>query len=292
MLELILFMLPPLVACLAIVAIHAYLGIHVLQREIIFVDLALAQIAALGTTVGLLLGIHAEDNASVLFSFGFVFLGAAIFAMTRMRRQIIPQEAMIGIVYAIATGAAILVADQSPGGAEHIKEILTGTLLWITWPEIWKILAVYAVVAAFHWALRRKFILISENYEHAVAEQGWLVKFWDFLFYISFGVVIVLSVRVAGIMLVFSFLVVPAAISMLFSQRWRTKMLIGWCVGTIASLAGLYTSYRLDFPSGPTIVCYLGLLLILAWPLRALLRRPVHKVKTIAAPHEAEIGGA
>lgn len=170
------------------------MGIHVLEREIIFVDLALAQIAALGTTVGFLLGIHVEDSLSFLFSFGFVFLGAAVFALTRMRRQTIPQEAIIGIVYAVATAGAILVADRAPGGAEHIKEILTGSILWITWPAIWKILGLYVLVAIFHWIFRKKFLLISENYTHAVAKHGLWVKFWDFLFYITFGLVIVLSV--------------------------------------------------------------------------------------------------
>jgi len=262
--ELVSFMLPSFVACVAIVAIHAYLGIHVLEREIIFVDLALAQIAALGTTVGFLLGIHAEETASLLFSALFVLAGSGIFAMTRMRQQRIPQEAIIGIVYAVATGAAILVADRAPGGAEHIKEILTGSILWITWPAIWKIVGVYAVVAAFHWFLRRRFLLISREYSRAAAEMGIWVKLWDFLFYISFGIVIVLSVRVAGIMLVFSFLVVPAAISLLFTDKWGWRLMIGWCVGVLASMAGLYLSYTLDFPSGPTIVCVLGVLLLIA----------------------------
>jgi zinc/manganese transport system permease protein len=267
-------MLPPMVACLAILAIHAYLGIHVLEREIIFVDLALAQIAALGTTVGFLLGIHLENDLSFLFSFGFVFLGSAIFALTRLRRQVIPQEAIIGIVYAVATAAAILVADKAPGGAEHIKQILTGSILWITWPAIWKILGLYTVVALFHWLFRKKFMLISQDYANAVAEYGLWVKFWDFVFYITFGLVIVMSVRVAGIMLVFSFLVVPAAISMLFSKRWGTKLLIGWTVGVLSSLSGLYFSFRLDFPSGPTIVCFLGAFLILAGLLKAVLNKP------------------
>jgi zinc/manganese transport system permease protein len=273
MLELTIFMLPPLAACLTILAIHAYLGIHVLKREIIFVDLALAQIAALGTTVGFLIGIHAEDALSLLFSFGFVLLGAAVFALTRMRRQAIPQEAIIGIVYAVATAAAILVADRAPGGAEHIKEILTGSILWVTWPTIWEILILYVFVAVIHWIFRKKFLLISENYTDAVAEFGLWVKFWDFLFYITFGLVIVLSVRVAGIMLVFSFLVVPAAISMLFSNRWLPKLLIGWAVGLLSSIFGLYFSYTHDFPSGPTIVCFLGLFLILAGLLKVTVLR-------------------
>lgn len=262
--EILIFMLPPFVACLAILSIHAYLGIHVLEREIIFVDLALAQIAALGTTVGFLLGIHVEDSLSFLFSFGFVFFGAAIFALTRMRHQTIPQEAIIGIVYAVATAGAILVADRAPGGAEHIKEILMGSILWITWPTILKIMVVYLLVAGFHWALRKEFLSITEDYEQAALEQGLRVKLWDFLFYISFGIVIVMSVRVAGIMLVFSFLVVPAAVSMIFSKKWLTKLMIGWVVGLFASIFGLYTSYTLDFPSGPTIVCFLGISLVLA----------------------------
>lgn len=264
MIDLIVFMLPPLVACLAILLIHAYLGIHVLKREIIFVDLALAQIAALGTTFGFFMGISVGDNLSLLFSFGFVVVGSAVFALTRMRKQRIPQEAIIGIVYAIATSLAILVADRAPGGAEHIKEILTGSILWITWPTIWKILSVYAVVAAFHWVFRHKFLSISEDYVGAANQHGWWVKFWDFLFYVSFGIIIVLSIRVAGIMMVFSFLVVPAAISMLFSDRWNIKLLIGWAAGLLASILGLYFSYTYDFPSGPAIVSFLGVLLVLA----------------------------
>jgi zinc/manganese transport system permease protein len=270
--EFISFMLPPIVASIAILAIHAYLGLHVLEREIIFVDLALAQIAALGTTVGLLFGIHAEDNLSLLFSFGFVFLGAAIFALSRFRKQIIPQEAIIGIVYAAATSAAILVSDRAPGGAEHIKEILTGSILWITWPQIWRILSVYVVVAAFHWICRKHFLMITRNYQEALAIFGLKVKLWDFLFYVSFGIIIVLSVRVAGIMMVFSFLVVPAATSMLFTGRWFGKLLIAWIMGLVASLAGLSVSYTLDFPSGPTIVCFLALLLILAGLVKVILR--------------------
>jgi zinc/manganese transport system permease protein len=264
MIDLISFLLPPLIACIAILAIHVYFGIHVLEREIIFVDLALAQIAALGTTVGFLLGIHAEHGLSLIFSFAFVLFGAGIFALTRIQRQIIPQEAIIGIVYAVATAAAILVADRAPGGAEHIKEILTGSILWITWPTIWKILGVYVVIATFHWFLRNKFMTISKDYLQAIKEHGLWVKFWDFLFYVSFGIVIVLSVRVAGIMLVFSFLVVPAAISMLFSDRWIMRLVVGWGTALIATVLGLASSYALDLPSGPTIVCFLGLILILA----------------------------
>ncbi len=290
MLELIIFMLPPLMAALVISVIHAYFGIHVLQREIIFVDLSLAQIAAMGTTVGFLMGIHVEDGLSFLFSFGFVFLGAAIFALTRMRQQTIPQEAIIGIVYAIATAASILVADRAPGGAEHIKQILTGSILWVTWPAIWKSVAIYAIVGGLHWILRKKFILISEDYVRALAKMGLGVKFWDFLFYVSFGLVLVLSVRIAGVMLVFSFLIMPAAISRLFSTQWPAKLIIGWAVGLLASMIGLIVSYRFDLPSGPTIVCILGLFLILAGLLKAILFKPVQEVVALRVTQEVRAG--
>ncbi len=271
MMEIISFMAPPFLACLAIVAIHAYLGIHVIRRQIIFVDLALAQIAALGTTVGFALGIHPEKNLSYLFSFGFVLLGALIFAFTRTHKPRIPQEAIIGITYAVATAATILVADRSPGGAEHIKEILTGAILWINWDTLFKIIGVYIVMGGFHFIFRKRFIQLTEDFQTAL-QKGIAVRWWEFLFYTSFGIVIVLSVRVAGILLVFSFLVIPAAIASLFySNNWIKTLLTGWIVGTLVSLLGLFVSYKLDFPSGPAIVCFLGLFLILAGLVKVLL---------------------
>ncbi|MGH7536621.1 MAG: metal ABC transporter permease, partial [Gemmatimonadales bacterium] len=179
--------LPPLAACLVIVAIHSYLGLHVIAREVIFVDLSLAQMAALGSAVAILAGSHPDSGAAFAYALGFTTLGAALFALTRSdERGRVPQEAIIGIVFVVASAAAILVADRTPRGGEAIKDILVGSLLWVGWPAILRLAAVYAVIGAFHWVLRRRFLTISFHPETALA-QGWRIRWWDFLFYLSFG---------------------------------------------------------------------------------------------------------
>ncbi|NOZ57640.1 MAG: metal ABC transporter permease [Calditrichaeota bacterium] len=258
--EILSFMAAPFVATLAIVAIHVYLGLHVIQREIIFVDLALAQIAALGTTVAFMLGIHPEQSLSYVFSLGFVVLGAGLFAVTRVREQKIPQEAIIGITYAVATAAAVLVADRAPGGAEHIKEILTGAILWVHWADIARIAVVYVVVGLIHYFFRQRFTSLTDHYRTGALSRS--DRWWDFLFYLTFGFVIVLSVRIAGILLVFSFLVVPTSIAALYSKTWVGRLVFGWIVGVVVTVLGLYFSYVWDMPSGPAIVVLLGLFLI------------------------------
>jgi len=256
-------MAAPFAACIVLVGIHAYLGMHVIQRRVIFVDLALAQIAALGATFGFLLGISPHGSEAYFFSLGFAVVGAAIFAITRMRHERIPQEAIIGIVYAVAMAMAILVADRAPEGAEHIKETLVGALLWVTWPTVIKTGIIYALVGALHIALRRRFFQISFEPEKAYAE-GRKVRFWDFIFYVTFAFVITSSVAIAGVLLVFSFLVIPAVIATLFANRISARLAIGWTVGIVACLIGLVSSYRFDMPTGPTLVASLGIGLALA----------------------------
>jgi len=259
MMEIIAFMAAPFVASLAIAAIHVYLGIHILQREVIFVDLALAQIAALGTTVAFIAGVSLDSSLSYIFSFGFVVLGSALFAVTRVRGQKIPQEAIIGITYVVATAASILVADQAAGGAEHIKEMLTGAVLWVNWTTILQLAAVYVVITVIHILFRRQFTGLTQRYR-----EGYLLpgdRWWDFLFYLTFGIVIVMSVRIAGVLLVFSFLVVPSSVSLLFRGDWRGRMYVGWSVAALAALLGMFASYGLNMPCGPAIVVILGLIL-------------------------------
>jgi len=256
-------MLPPLVACLILTGIHTYLGLHVVSRGVIFVDLALAQIAALGSTFAFLLGFDPRSQAGYFYSLGFAFLGAAIFSLTRLKHQRIPQEAIIGITFAVASSAAILIADRAPEGAEHVEEMLTGAILWVSWPTIIKTLAIYAVIGLFHFIFREKLLLISMQPEEA-ERQGLVVRWWDFLFYVSFGFVITSSVAIAGILLVFSFLIIPSVIGMLFSERIGPRLATGWLSGTLVSLLGLYFSYRFDLPSGPAVVCSFGGFLILA----------------------------
>ncbi len=253
----------PFLECLVLVGIHSYLGIHVIKREVIFVDLALAQIAALGTTVAYLFGIHPHSTGSYVFSLFFTFLAAGIFALTRLRRGRVPQEAVIGLVYALAAAVAILVIDRAPHGAEHIKEILTGSILWVRGRTVATAAVVYALVGLFHYLFRERFLLISENVEEAY-RRGIRVRLWDFLFYISFGLVITHSVNTAGVLLVFVFLVVPAMLAVLLTDRILLQLLVGWGLGTLVSLVGLTLSYLLDLPSGPAVVSFYGLVLLAA----------------------------
>src|ERR671920_2560040 len=270
MMDLSLF-LPPLVACLVIVAIHSYLGLHVIAREVIFVDLSLAQMAALGSSVAILAGSQPDSAAAFLYALGFTTLGAAMFALTRTsERGVVPQEAIIGIVYVMASAAAILVADRTPRGGEAIKDILVGSLLWVTWPTIVRLAGIYAIIGIFHWVLRRRFLSISFEPESALV-RGWSIRWRDFWFYLSFGIVITFSVPIAGVLLVFSFLVVPAAIAFQFTSSHGMLALISWLSGALASALGLWISFHYDLPTGPVIVCMFGLVLLAAYVLRRLL---------------------
>ena len=263
-------MLPPFVACMVLVAIHSYLGLHIIAREVIFVDLSLAQMAALGTVVALLAGGAPDSRTAYFFALGFTAVGAFLFALTRTSgKGRVPQEAIIGIVYVVASAAAILVADKAPRGADAIKDILVGSLIWVTWPTIAKLAVAYAVLGLFHFVLRRRFLTISFHPEQA-EQAGWKVKWWDFWFYLSFGVVITFSVPVGGVLMVFTFLVVPAAIAFLFTRDLRKLAYIAWGSGALASFLGLWLSYKYDLPTGPLIVCMYGVLLAAAGALRKL----------------------
>jgi zinc/manganese transport system permease protein len=263
-------MLPPFVACMILVAIHSYLGLHVIAREVIFVDLALAQMAALGTTIGLLVDVMPGSGTSQLCAMGFVVLGAALFAATRTHgRGRVPQEAIIGIVYVVASAAALLVADKAPRGADAIKDVLVGTILWVTWPKIYMLAGAYVVLGALLYALRRRFETISFNPAQAES-RGWRLRWWDFWFYLLFGTVITFSVPLGGVLLVFSFLVVPAVTAFLFTREPRYLTIIAWITGAVASALGLWVSYNRDLPTGPTIVVSYGAVLAVAGLVRRL----------------------
>lgn len=256
------YILWPTLECLVLVGIHSYLGIHVIRRKVIFVDLALAQLAALGTTVGFLFGIMPETPASFVFSIVFATAGAAVFATTRMRSERVPHEAVIGLVYAIAAALAILVIDRAPSGAEHLKNVLVGRIEWVRGHEVAVAAVVYAAIGLVHWIFRRQFTLISESPDRAFA-SGMRVRAWDFLFYVTFGVVISISVKVAGVLLVFVFLVVPAIAAVLITRSLPRQLLIGWGMGTAVTVAGMLVSYHASLPSGPTVVAIYGLALVL-----------------------------
>jgi zinc/manganese transport system permease protein len=259
----------PFLACLILTGIHVYLGIHVISRKVIFVDIALAQIAALGATVAFLLGYDPRTEGAYWFSLGFAVLAAIVFSLTRTRHERVPQEAVIGITYATASAAAILLADISPHGAEHLHDLLAGSIVWVTPAQIAKTAALYALLGIFHVVFRKRFLQISLRPEEAYA-QGINVRLWDFLFYLSFGVVITSSVQIAGVLLVFCYLVAPSIFAVMFFDDLRSRLLTGWAMAALVSTVGLYFSY--DRPSGPTIMVGFAIALLIGGMMRALLR--------------------
>lgn len=268
-------LLPAFVASLILTGIHAYLGVHVVERGVIFVDLSLAQIAALGSTVAYLAGFDLHSTTAYLFSLGFTFLGAAIFALTRVHRKTrIPQEAIIGIVYAVSAALAILIMSKATQETEHLKDMLVGNILSVTWPELGKTAVLYALVGLFHYVFRRQFLAISMG-GHAAEEKGLNVRFWDFLFYMSFGFVVTSSVAIAGVLLVFCFLIVPSVTAMLFAERLGPRLAIGWTMGALVSAAGVALSFLLDLPTGAAIVATFGAALLVVAGYRLAFRSPV-----------------
>jgi zinc/manganese transport system permease protein len=259
--DIFLFLLAPFVASLILTGIHAYLGVHVVERGVIFVDLALAQIAALGATVAIVMGVDPHGSGSYWISLAFTFLGAGIFAFARARRGRIPQEAFIGITYAVASAAAILLMSKATHETEHLKDMLVGNILAVSWPEVRETAILYSAIGIFHFIFRKKFLLISTNHDKA-AGLGLNVRFWDFLFYASFGFVVTSSVAIAGVLLVFCYLIVPSVGAMLFADRIGPRLAIGWTMGTLVSALGCYFSVQLDTPTGATIVVTFGAVLV------------------------------
>jgi zinc/manganese transport system permease protein len=260
--EILPFLFWPFVASLILTGIHAYLGVHVVERGVIFVDLALAQIAALGATIAILLGMDPHGRGAYFLSLGFTFLGAGIFSLARTRRGHIPQEAFIGIAYAVASATAILAMSKATGETEHLKDMLVGNILAVSRAEVAKTALLYGGIGLFHYIFRKKFLLISTNLAQAEG-SGMSIRLWDFLFYASFGFVVTSSVAIAGVLLVFCYLIVPSVGAMLFADRIGRRLAIGWTMGTLVSALGIYFSVLADLPTGATIVCTFGGVLIL-----------------------------
>jgi len=269
------FLAPAIVASLIIAGIHAYLGLHVVERGVIFVDLSLAQIASLGAALAVWQGYDAHGPAIYWMSLGFTLIGAVIFAVIKGHEARIPQEAIIGISYAVASAAVILLLSKATGEAEHLRDMLVGNILSVQWPEVWLTGAIYVVLGLFHYVFRKRFLDISMDAQ-AAAAKGVSVRFWDFLFYASFGFVVTRSVAIAGVLLVFCYLIVPSVGGMLFSERIGPRLAIGWVMGTIVSMLGMYFSVQFDLPTGATIVCTFGLALAAMAAVRPLVLRARH----------------
>lgn len=266
------FLYLPFLAGLILTGIHAYLGVHVVERGVIFVDLSLAQIAALGTTFAVLRGYDPHAPATYFWSLGFTIIGAAIFALTRVHRETrIPQEAIIGIVYSVSAAAAILAMSKATGETEHLKDMLVGNILSVNAATVIKTAVLYALVGLFHYIFRRQFLAISLGVHNGDSDKVKNLRLWDFLFYTSFGFVVTSSVAIAGVLLVFSYLIVPSVAAMLFSKSIGVRLAIGWTMGALVSAIGILLSFKLDLPTGATIVCTFGIALALmavVWVIR------------------------
>jgi zinc/manganese transport system permease protein len=260
-----------LITAFVLAGIHAYLGFHVVSRGVIFVDLSLAQAAAFGSAVALAIGFSEHSTVGYFISLAFTMLGAGIISVARTKDDRVPHEAFIGIIYGAFTAGAILMLSNQPEGAEHLNHLLSGALLTVTPNQLLKIVILYSVVGTFHWFLRRRFFLISSDRQSAHA-LGWKVGFWDFLFYASFGIVVTSSVEVAGVIVVFSLLVIPSVVGVLFSQKQNKRLAVGWVVGFLGALFGVLISLQYDLPVGPSIITALAGVLLLSVPILALRR--------------------
>ncbi|MFP4488397.1 MAG: metal ABC transporter permease [Bacteroidales bacterium] len=258
----IVFLAPPLIATILLAGMLSFFGNHILSRGIIFIDIAVAQIAALGTMIGILLGFAENSVNAQLVSYAFTIIVLGIFAVMKVKKQVLPQEAIIGIFYCIALGMALLLAEKIPGGSNFITKTITGNVLWVTWKTVISCLLVFVPVIIINLVIGKKIREISQG-ENRAASIG-QTRIYDLVFYISFGIVIVKAVPVMGIFLVFILLIGPASISRIFISSWRDRLIWSWIIGSAGSLAGIYISYALNISNGPAIVSLIGILTYIA----------------------------
>jgi zinc/manganese transport system permease protein len=252
----------PIAACVLLPWLLVYLGLHVIQRGIIFIDIAMAQLASLGICVAVIMHYEPDSLVAYLLGLAVTLIGAALFAATGKRASHLPQEAIIGITYVVAAAAAVLLLSRSAHGNEEIRNMLVGDITVVSATEVWKCFGVFAAVGAVHFALRKNFMLVSFKRE-AAYDRGLRVRLWDFFFYATFGVVVTIFVRVAGVLLVFSYLIVPAVCGVTLARKTSTRLLIGWSISLLGGVGGLFWSFYGDLPSGAAIVCTFGGLLVL-----------------------------
>jgi len=263
----------PIVACVLLPWLLVYLGLHVVQRGIIFIDIAMAQMASLGICVAVLFHFDLASWTTFAIALGFTLAGAAVFSITGKRTSQIPQEAVIGISYVVAAAASVLLLSRAAEGDEQIKQMLVGNILLVTPFEVWKCFALFLGVGLLHFILRKNFLLVSYDRDGAW-KQGLRVRWWDFLFYAAFGLVVTSFVRIAGVLLVFSYLIVPAVCGINLAGSLSRRLLIGWLIALIGGVGGLFFSFWWDLPSGAAIVCTFGALLILVSLVSLLRRKP------------------
>ncbi len=259
------FFLIQILLLAVVLSVHTYLGLHIIRRGLIFSDLSLDQLAAFGVIVGIGLGIEGGTTGSYFVSFAAVLIGAVLLAVVKPQDSKIPREAVIGIIYCLALVASFMVSDKITGGASYVTQTMSGCMLWVTWPLVWVTVAAYVLISVFHYLYRDRIIGITDgkNVDHE--------KFWDLLFFITQGIITVLIVPIAGVLLAYSFLMIPAAIGVLFTRGWPDGLIIGWTAGFTASVTGLLFSYFFQLPYGPSLVLALGLFFFGALILRIIM---------------------
>ncbi len=269
MLEAIVFLLPAFTACLIIASLLGYLGLHVLKREIIFIDIALAQIAATGATIASYLhlgGEHSHEHQSVeqyALSVICTLIAAAFFSFVALKVRRLSQETVIGVSYAIAAAATLFLLGIAAGSDVHLGEMFTGSILWVEWSDFACCAPLYFLVGLFHYIFRKRFINITEHHEHS-CDMGCNVMLWNFLFYASMGIVITFSVNITGVLLTFAFLILPSTFTALFAVAWRSRLLMAWAFAILLSFAGILFSFFFDFSAGPSVVMSMGIALLAA----------------------------
>lgn len=263
--ETFLFLLTPMVASVLLAGILGYFGTHILARGIIFIDIAIAQIAALGTMVGMLLGIAEESFGVQLISYVFTLLIIGSFAFVKSKDLFIPMEALIGIIYCLGLAVALLLAENIPGGSNYITKTITGNILWVTWDKVFKCGLLFAGIGLIHIFLVKKLIQLSDS-RMVDTHIGLEHKLANLLFYITFGIVVVKAVLIGGIFLVFTLLIAPSTAAAMYFQGWKNRIIWSWIIGITGTVTGILLSYSLNISNGPAIVCLLGsLVFILAF---------------------------
>jgi zinc/manganese transport system permease protein len=260
MIEIITFMAPAICMCIILVGICGYVGLHVIMREVIFIDIALAQIAALGASFGIFLGFELNDPWTYVIALALTLVASFLLSGTRRLRTLAPQEAFIGILYATGAAAVILAGDRLPHGSEHVHDLMVGHILWVNWKEVVVYALIYLALGFIYFLIHNRLYQISKAGINEKIDNSKLML-WDFIFYALLGVLVTFAVRVAGVLLVFGFLIVPAVIGTLLGKTFLGRLSIGWVTGVLVSLVGSYLSYILDFPTGGMVVVTLGVAL-------------------------------
>ncbi len=258
MIESLIFLAPPIAACVLLAGMLSYFGNHIISRGIIFIDIAVAQIAALGTMIGLLLGFSVDSSTVQIISYVFTLIIISVFALTKFEKQTIPQEAIIGIIYCLGLGMALFFAEKIPGGSNFITKTITGNILWVTWKQVISFFIIFVIIGLLHIPLSKSFISISDSREKSPFSMR-KVRLYELIFYITFGIVIVKAVPIGGIFLVFILLIAPSAIATLFANKWKNRFFLSWIIGIVGSMVGMFLSYNLNISNGPAIVCLLGI---------------------------------